>query len=340
MMMLSNPEIKSLASTARYGKFVVEPLARGFGYTLGNALRRVMLSAIPGAAITYFQIDGVKHEFAPMPGVVEDTTQIILNLQRLAIRLRRNGATSGEYTLHIDATGPGEVTGADIKTPPEIEVINPEAHIAQLDDSSAQLQMDLIVEEGVGYRPPENQEKRSTIGLLPLGSIFTPVRKVAVIVEPTRVGHHTNFERLVLEVWTNGSITPSEAVSQGARILSESFRLFANFGGDAGADLSGFNFGGDDSPGRSRALATRIDDLDFSVRTINCLKKEGITTVGELAALSEDELLRLRNFGRKSLTEVREKLTELGIPLKRGLGQSDEEDLGDQPADYDEDEVE
>ena len=338
--MQGNPEIKTLTNSERYGKFVVEPLQKGFGQTLGNALRRVMLSAIPGAAITYFQIEGVKHEFAPIQGVVEDTTQIILNLQRLAIRLRSDGAPPVEYSLQIDATGPGEVTGADIRTPPEIEVVNPEAHIAQLDDSSAALRVNLIVEEGMGYRPPENQEKRPTIGLLPLGSIFTPVRKVAVIVEPTRVGHHTDFERLILEVWTNGSLPPNEAVSQAAKILSEYMRLFLSFGGGVGPDIPGFGSGSEDSPGRSRALATRIDDLDFSVRTVNCLKKEGITTVGELAALSEDELLRLRNFGRKSLTEVREKLGQLNIPLKRGPSQSEEDEAAGHPADDEEEEGE
>ncbi|HET6383125.1 MAG TPA: DNA-directed RNA polymerase subunit alpha [Armatimonadota bacterium] len=337
--MQANPEIKTFTCTERYGKFVVEPLQRGFGNTLGHALRRVMLQAIPGAAVTFFQIEGVKHEFAPIPGVVEDTTQIILNLQRVAVRLHRNGATPSEFTLRIEASGPGEVTGADIKTPPEIEVVNPEVHIAQLDDSSAALRMDLIVEEGTGYRPPEAQEKRPTIGLLPLGSIFTPVRKVAVIVEPTRVGHQTDYERLLLEVWTNGSLAPNEAVSQGARILQEYLRLFLSFGSDPGAQIAGFGFIGDDTPGRSRILNTRIEDLDFSVRTINCLKKEGITTVGELARLSEDELLRLRNFGRKSLTEVREKLNELGIPLERGAGSSEDEDLVDRLGDLDEEEV-
>jgi len=336
--MLSNPEIKTVALTDSYGKFVIEPLLRGFGNTLGHSLRRVMLSAIPGVAITFFQIDGVKHEFAPIPGVVEDTTQIILNLQRLAIRSHQNGATFAEYTLHIDATGPGEVTGADIRTPPELEVVNPELHIAQLDDASAQLRMDLIVEPGLGYRPPEAQEKRPTIGLLPLGSIFTPVRKVAVIIEPTRVGHQTNLERLVLEVWTNGSLPPNEAVSQGARTLQEYLRLFQSFGSDGANVLAGLGGDGDLTPGRSRMLGTRIEDLDFSVRTVNCLKKEGITTVGELARLSEDELLRLRNFGRKSLTEVREKLTELGIPLLRATGPSDEDELGDRGGDYDEEE--
>ncbi|MCA1595865.1 MAG: DNA-directed RNA polymerase subunit alpha [Chloroflexi bacterium] len=337
--MQANPEIKTLALTERYGKFVVEPLHRGFGHTLGQALRRVMLSSIPGSAITYFQIEGVKHEFAPIPGVVEDTTQIILNLQRLAIRSLANGSAPAEITLHIEANGPGAVTGADIRTPPELEIVNPESHIAQLDSASASFRMDLIVEQGAGYRPPEAQEKRPTIGLLPVGSIFTPVRKVAVVVEPTRVGHQTNFERLLLEVWTNGSIAPNESVSQGARILQEYFRLFLNFGGDARGHIPGLNFAADDNPARHRALSMRIDDLDFSVRTINCLKKEGITTVGELAALSEDELLRLRNFGRKSLTEVREKLSDLNIPLKRASGQSEDEDMGEHGADYEEEEV-
>jgi DNA-directed RNA polymerase subunit alpha len=336
--MQANPEIKTLTLTDRYGKFVVEPLHRGFGNTLGNALRRVMLSAIPGAAITFFQIEGVKHEFAPIPGVVEDTTQIILNLQKLAIRTIANGSSPTEYTLRIEATGPGEVTGADIKTPPEIEIVNPEAHIAHLDDGSANLHVDLIVEEGVGYRPPEKQEKRPTIGLLPLGSIFTPVRKVAVVVEPTRVGHQTDFERLILEVWTNASIAPNEAVSRGALILQEYFRLFMSFGGEAAGSLAGLRFGSEDSPVRNRAMSMRIEDLDFSVRTVNCLKKEGITTVGELASLSEDELLRLRNFGKKSLTEVREKLGELSIPLLRSTSQSEDEDSTDLAAD-DEEEV-
>lgn len=310
------PRIEILEDGATYGKFVAEPLEQGFGYTLGNSLRRVLLASIPGAAITSIKIDGVLHQFSTIPGVREDTTEMILNLRELYVRMDVDGASDEEpQIIRIDVHGPGEVTGADIQTPPEIDIVNPELHIATLDDETANLRAEMTVERGKGYVLPEKQEKaKQTIGIIPVGAIFAPVRKVSYTVEPTRVGHKTNYDRLVLEVTTNGTVMPSDAVSEAAKILDRQFRLFFDFARKpkgVGADYGDSGMGM--LPGPPDA---RIEELDFSVRTYNCLKKANVLTIHELVQLTEADLMNIRNFGRKSLNEVRDKLESLNLSLR------------------------
>lgn len=315
------PKIQSVEVTEKYGRFVIEPLERGFGTTIGNALRRVLLSSIPGAAITTVKIEGVQHEFSTLPGVVEDVTDIILNLKNLAIKVYWDGQEEGEgssqrLTLRLDREGAGEVTAADIEAPPEVEIINRGAHIATL-DQDGRLHMEMIVERGKGYLPADRRPgARDVIGEIAVSAIFTPVPKVNYIVEPTRVGHKTDLDRLTLEIWTNGTIHPTEALSQAARILQDHLRLFFEMGEEAeGAGTVGT---GGARPKRTRALSTRIEDLDFSVRTSNCLRNQGIETLGDLLQKSEAELLATRHFGKKSLSEVKEKLAQYGLSLAEG----------------------
>lgn len=331
------PRIETLVHNDTYGKFAMEPLERGFGITLGNALRRVLLSSIPGAAITSVKIEGVLHEFSTIPGVKEDCTQLLLNLKELHVKITSTGpARLDPKTIWIDVKGAGEVTGADIRTPSDVEVVNPEVHIATISDESAGLSMEMNVESGKGYVLPDEQEKmKSAIGVIPLGASYTPVTRVNFIVEQTRVGHKTDFERLALEIWTNGTILPRESLSESARILDKLVRLFVEFPGGLGfdeyADESGFG-----SEAEIRTPDARIEELDFSVRTYNCLKKANILTIGELVQLNERGLLGIRNFGRKSLNEVKDKLVLLGLNLKSsGEGESgvsyldDEDDESD-----------
>jgi DNA-directed RNA polymerase subunit alpha len=285
------------------------------------------------------------HEFSTIPGVKEDTTELILNLREVNVRMIHDGATRPETkVVEIDIHGPGDVTGADIKTPPEIEIVNPEVHIATLDDETAHLKMELSVEVGRGYVPPDKQERvKQTIGLIPVGALFTPVRKVSYTVEPTRVGHKTDYDRLVMEVWTNGTMMPSDAISDAAKLLDKYLRLFFDF---SSSPRTGFiDFGPDSAATGPQAPDARIEELDFSVRTYNCLKKANILTIGELVQYSETDLMNIRNFGKKSLTEVKEKLAMLGLGLRKSkdggptiaLLTSDDEDIDE---DTDESEVE
>ena len=312
------PRIDTLVQDDTYGKFVMEPLERGFGVTLGNALRRVLLSSIPGAAITSVKIEGVLHEFSTIPGVKEDTTELLLNLKGLHVKVERDGTAKPEpKTIWIDVKGAGEVTGADVRTPADVEVANPEMHIATISDETASLSMEMTVEVGKGYVLPEEQEKaKPTIGIIPVGAAFTPVTKANFNVEPTRVGHRTDYERMVLEVWTNGTMSPSDAINEAARILDRLIRLFAEFPhGRAGIE----GLEEEEAYGRElevRPPDARIEELDFSVRTYNCLKKANILTIGELVQITEQDLMGIRNFGKKSLGEVREKLAQLGLSLK------------------------
>ena len=329
------PRIDTIVEEESYGKFVMEPLEKGFGITLGNALRRVLLSSIPGAAVTSVKIEGVLHEFSTIPGVKEDTTELLLNLKSLYVKILRDGTAKPEpKTVWIDVEGAGEVTGADVRTPADVEVVNPEAHIATLSDESARLSMEMTVEMGRGYVLPEHQEKvKPTIGVIPVGAAFTPVIKANFIVEPTRVGHKTDYERLVLEVQTNGSMKPGDAISEAARNLDKLVKLFVDFKGRGLLEYEeDMERGGDIE---LRAPDARIEELDFSVRTYNCLKKANILTIGELVQHSEQDLMNIRNYGKKSLTEVREKLAQLGLSLKRtgeislreGFGEEAEEEL-------------
>jgi DNA-directed RNA polymerase subunit alpha len=313
------PHIETLVQSDTYGKFVMEPLERGFGITLGNSLRRILLSSVHGAAITSIKVDGVLHEFSTIPGVKEDTTELLLNLKDLYVKVHGAGPGNSEpKTIWIDVKGAGEVTGADVRTGADVEVVNPEVHIATISDESAGLSVEMTVELGKGYVLPENQERvKSAIGVIPMGAAFTPVMKANFVVEPTRVAHRTDFERLMLEIWTNGSLSPSEALSEAATYLEDLIRLFSEFAG--GRTGEGFGIG-DAFGGESelRAPDARIEELDFSVRTYNCLKKANVLTIGELVQITEQDLMNIRNFGRKSLNEVKDRLAQLGLSLKIG----------------------
>ncbi|MHB0912271.1 MAG: DNA-directed RNA polymerase subunit alpha [Armatimonadota bacterium] len=308
------PRIETLVEDERYGKFVMEPLERGFGITLGNSLRRVLLSSIRGAAVTSVKVDGVLHEFSTIPGVKEDTTELLLNLKELYVK--EHGNSSEPRTIWIDVKGAGEVTGADVQTPSDVEVVNPELHIATISDEKGGLSMEMTVESGKGYVLPDQQDRaKGTIGVIPVGAAFTPVTKANFTVEPTRVGQTTDYERLVLEIWTNGTIEPGDALSESAKVLDRLVRLFIDFPGEAEEYEEELLAGGE---AEVRAPDARIEELDFSVRTYNCLKKANILTIGELVQNTEQDLMNIRNFGRKSLTEVQERLEQLGLSLKEG----------------------
>lgn len=336
-MELTLPTIQVLETNETYGKFVVEPLERGYGVTLGNSLRRVLLSSIPGAAITYVKIDKVLHEFSTIPGVKEDTTELLLNLKDLHVKVDRNGTVGrGEpKTIHVEVKGSGRITGADVRCPEDVEVVNPDVYIATISDEDATLAMEMTVEVNKGYVLPDRQERRSQmgIGMIPMGAAFTPVRKVNYTVEATRVQSNTNLERLTLEVWTNGTISPQDSISQAAEILDQYFRLFVAFPGDR------------EKPGIEAPMSlgelppgipnVRIEELDFSVRTYNCLKKANILTIPELVQITEADLMQIRNFGKKSLTEVREKLAGLNLTLKGGTTVSIDDDDTDEGTETD-----
>jgi len=324
-MELTLPRIETLEETGTYGKFVVEPLEPGYGVTLGNSLRRVLLSSIEGAAVTYVKIDKVLHEFSTIPGVKEDTTELLLNLKELFVRMESNGTGRPEpKTITIAKRGEGRITGADVECPEDVEIVNPEVYLATISDEASSLNMEMTVEVGKGYVLPDKQERRSSqpIGVIPVGSAFTPVRKVNFTVEATRVGFKTDYERLILEVTTNGTISPSAAISEAASILDRYFRQFMEFAGIVSpTDEDG---GLPELLGGAQAPEARIEELDFSVRTYNCLKKANILTIGDLVQISEPDLMQIRNFGRKSLVEVREKLAQLGLSLKGGPSVSTE----------------
>ncbi len=299
------PQLNVDDETERYGRFIAEPLENGYGITLGNALRRVLLSSLPGAAITSVRIEQVDHEFSTISGIVEDTTQLLLAIKE--IRLQALSDRPG--TLALDAEGPGEVTAADIQVPADFEIVNPELHIATLDNKAARLNAEFHVEIGKGYVPAGSVEGMP-IGVIPVDAVFSPVRKVNYRVEKTRVGQSTNFDRLVLEIWTDGTVGPVEALGQAADILMDQFALFSAMGRPEPMVI-------ERSASTSLGMApdrynTPIEDLSLSVRAYNCLKRSGLMTVGQVLEKSEDELLSLRNFGRKSYDELRDRLIELG----------------------------
>jgi len=305
------PKVEYAELSDTYGKFVVEPLDRGFGVTLGNSLRRVLLSTISGAAVTSVKIDGVLHEFSTIPGVVEDVTQIVLNLKELTLRLY----TDKPKLLRLDVKGKKEVTAADIQEDPEVEILNSSLRLATLDRKDAHLAMEIFVERGKGYVPAEKHRRSEhVIGVIPVDSIYSPIQKVNYTVEDTRVGHATDLDRLVLEIWTNSSIRPEEALQEASRLLIDHFRLFSGIADETG---TGATFGVTEDPDRARAMAMPIEDLDLSVRPYNCLKRAGIHTVGDLIKKTEDEVVAVKNFGRKSLDEVKEKLAAHGLSLRQ-----------------------
>ena len=325
------PHITTLDLEIDYGKFVLEPLERGYGQTIGNALRRVLLSSIQGAAVAAVRIDKVFHEFAPVPGVKEDTTELLLNLKDVAVRSTIEGGFD-DQTLRIDVKGPGRVTGADIICPEGIEIVNPEVYIATVSDPNAILSMEIYVAWGAGYVLPLNQERyRGIIGVIPTGSQFTPVRKVNYTVEQTRVGMRTDYERLVLDITTNGAVRPNDALSQSAHILDKYFRMFFDLG-EAGYEADFVDDAQPDDELLKNVPDLRIEELDFSQRTFNCLRRAGILNLKALAIASESDLTAIRGFGKKSLLEVRDKLQEHGLELKppkggyRALDAFDDED--------------
>lgn len=313
MLEFEKPRIEIAEMNSSYGRFVVEPLERGYGTTLGNSLRRILLSSLPGAAVSNVKIDGVVHEFSVIPKVKEDVTEIILNLKGLAIKNTSEG--NEPKIIYVDVEGEGEVKGSDIKCDSEIEILNPDHHIATLSGgSSSKLYMEITVVKGRGYVGAEkNKREDQPIGMLPVDSIFTPVTRVNFLVENTRVGQITDYDKLTLEVWTNGTISPDDAVSYGAKILNEHLNLFI----DLSDNTKNTEIMIEKEEGKKeKVLEMSIEELDLSVRSYNCLKRAGINTVEDLANKTEEEMMKVRNLGRKSLEEVLNKMAELGLALR------------------------
>ena len=312
MLEIEKPKIECVEHNSdwSYAKFVMEPLERGFGTTLGNSLRRVLLSCLPGVAVTKIQIDGVLHEFSTIPGVREDVTNIVLNLKALCAKL----FTNEPKTLILEAEGPCEVKASDIQIDSDVELINPDLHIATLDDD-AKLYMEITLEHGRGYvLADKNKTPNMPIGVIPMDSLYTPVKKVNFTVNNTRVGQVTDFDKLELEVWTNGSIPADEAVSLASKILCEYLGQFVSLTNHV-SDVEIMVVKDDGK--KEKVLETTIEELDLSVRSYNCLKRAGINTVEELIKKDEEEMMKVRNLGRKSLEEVQQKLAALGLGLRQ-----------------------
>jgi DNA-directed RNA polymerase subunit alpha len=297
----------------RYGKFVCEPLERGYGTTFGNSLRRMLLSSLEGSAITSIRIDGVLHEFSTIPGVRDDVTNIVLNLKQLCLKMQG----SEPKVIRIDVEGEKEVTAADIICDADIEILNPDLHIATV-DATGKLKIEMTVARGRGYIPAErNKKPEDTIGVIPIDSIFSPVQRVNYTVQDTRVGNETDYDKLILEVWTDGSLRPEEAVSKAAGILVMHLKLFQSMDGlPEEIEEEEATFPEEVEDDTSKVLEMTIEDLDLSVRSFNCLKRANINTVADLAEKTEDDMMKVRNLGRKSLEEVKKKLEELGLALR------------------------
>ena len=311
MIEIEKPQIECIETPgdASYGKYVIEPLERGYGTTLGNALRRILLSSLPGTAATSIKIAGVQHEFSTIPGVKEDVTEIVLNVKNLLTKLHSDAVK----TVFIEAAGPCEVTAGDIKTDGEVEVLNPELHIATL-DVGATLSMEITLSHGRGYVSADRNKalRAGVIGVIPIDSIYTPVYKVNYTVESTRVGASSDYDKLTLEVWTDTTIAARDAVSLGAKILCDHFALFTDLSDTLG-DKSTVVEKAQDS--KDKMLELTIEELDLSVRSFNCLKRANINTVEDLISKTEDEMMKVRNLGRKSLEEVINKLAMMGLSL-------------------------
>jgi len=313
MIGIEKPRIDTaeVSEDGKYGRFVVEPLERGYGTTLGNSLRRVLLSSLPGYAITSVKIDGILHEFSTIPGVKEDVTEIVLNLKNVILKIHGDGPK----TIYIDANGDDEITAGSIKTDSEVEILNPELHIATL-NSDAHVSMELTCDKGRGYVSADRNKQmmQPIIGVIAIDSIYTPVLKVNYTVENTRVGQITDYDKLTLEVWTDGTINAMEAVSLGAKILNEHLNLFGDLSGEA-YDTEVMVVKSDN--GKEKVLEMTIEELDLSVRSFNCLKRAQINTVEDLTNRTEEDMMKVRNLGRKSLDEVVAKLNSLGFDLRR-----------------------
>lgn len=312
MIEIEKPKIESveISESTKFGKFVVEPLERGYGNTLGNSLRRILLSSLPGAAVTSIQIDGVLHEFSTIEGVVEDVASIIMNVKKLALKIY----SDEEKVIEIDVKGEGTITAADITHDSDVEILNPELYIATI-GKNGHFRMRMYAGRGRGYTPADqNKREDLPIGVIPIDSIYTPVSRVNFQVENTRVGQSANYDKLTLDVWTDGSTGPKEAISLGAKILTEHLNIFVGMTDEAQtAEIMVEK----EEDQKEKVLEMTIEELDLSVRSYNCLKRAGINTVLELASKSEDDMMKVRNLGRKSLEEVRAKLDELGLGLRK-----------------------
>ena len=313
---IEKPKIErvEIGENSRYGKFVVNPLERGFGQTLGNSLRRVLLNSLPGVAATSVRIEGVQHEFSTVPGMKEDVAELILNIKLLSAKLY----TDLPKIVKIDAKGPCEVTAGDILADDEVEIVNPELHIATLSEG-AHLEVQITLEKGRGYVSAERNKQLAVernkvmpIGVIPVDSIFTPIRKVSYSVEDTRVGQVTDYDKLTIEVWTNGSILPKEALASAAQIITNNMRLFI----DLTVNVVRVDYNEPETDDKSKVLEMTIEELDLSVRAFNCLKRAGINTVSELVQRNQEDMMKIRNLGKKSLEEVEQKLIALGLSLK------------------------
>lgn len=297
-------------SSQFYGKFVCEPLERGYGITLGNALRRILLSSIQGPAVTSVKIDGVLHEFSTIPGVKEDVTEIILNLKSLDLKMH----TFEPQTVTLSASKAGNVTAADIKTTHQVEIINPDQHIATLSDDT-KFEMELTVEMGSGYEPVERRsEGKKNIDAIPIDALFSPVKKVNYTVTNSRVGRRTDYQKLTMEIWTNGTVLPEDALAYSAKILKKQMDIFINFDEAEFDDIEEVE-DSDEIKGNEEYLFTLVEDMDLSARSLNCLRKANIQYLGELIQKTEDDLLNLENFGKRSLVEIQEKLQEMSMDL-------------------------
>ncbi len=311
MIEIEKPSIKveELSEDGKFGKFVVEPLESGYGITVGNSLRRVLLSSLPGSAVTFINIRGVEHEFATIPGVLEDVPEIILNIKSVVLKLTEDEPVN----VVIEKKGPGELSAKDIQCPPELQIINPDQHIATLNED-ADVYIEMTVERGRGYEPSElKQEEVNTIGVIPIDSNYTPIKKVNWKVENTRVGNRTDYDKLILEVTTDGSMKADEATSLAAKILTEHLKLFIGLT-DHVSEVNIMVEKEEDQKGK--VLEMTVEELDLSVRSFNCLKRASINTVEELTNKSEEDMMKVRNLGKKSLDEVRNKLAELGLGLR------------------------
>ncbi len=310
MVEIEKPRITCFdsAEDISYGKYVVEPLERGYGMTLGNSLRRILISSLPGYAATSVKIAGVQHEFSTIPGVTEDVPEIILNVKQLLVKLH----TQGVKTVYIDAVGPCEVTAADIKADGEVEILNPQLHICTLGED-ATFNMEITLSQGRGYvSSAENKDAQTSIGVIPVDSIYMPVKKVNYAVEPTRVGDKTDFDKLTLEVWTDSTISAKDAVSLGAKILSDHLTVFTTLSDAVG---TGSTVVEKTSSRPDTKLSMTIDELDLSVRSFNCLKRANINTVADLISKTGEDMMKVRNMGKKSLDEVQKKLEMMGLSL-------------------------
>ncbi len=302
-------ECESVAEDGTYGKYIVEPLERGYGITLGNSLRRILLSSLPGAAVTTIKVDGARHEFSTLPGVVEDVTEIILNIKAIGFKL----FSDEEKIVTLNVKDRGVVTAGDIVHDSDVEVLNPDHYICTL-NGDGELNIEMTVGAGIGWRSADkNKTPNMPVGIIPIDSIFTPVKKVNYVVENTRVGNVTDYDKLTLEVWTNGGVTPEEAISYSAKILTEQLSLFVNLTSeDTLPEISTEK----DTGKKEKVLNMNIEELDLSVRSYNCLKRAGVNTVEDLVCKSEDEMMKVRNLGKKSLEEVLQKLESMGLNLK------------------------